>query len=330
MRLLVLGGTSFVGRHIVEAALDEGHEVTLFNRGRTNPGLFPDCERRAGDRREGDYASLAQGEWDALVDVNGYFPRAVREAAAAVDGRVGHYTFVSTCSVYADVGDGPVSEDHALATVDDPTTEEVDNETYGGLKVLCEQAVSDLFGQRSTIIRPGIVAGPHDPTDRFTYWVRRAAQGGVVAAPGRPDQAVQAVHGRDQGDFIVKATAEGLSGAFNTVGPSTPLELAGLIAACAAAAGTEIEVEWIDEAFLEASDREVHFPFYIPTSMDYDGLFRCSPARAEAHGFHNRTTEETAADTLAWDRGRLAEGHVMAGVPTAEEEAALIEEWRRR
>ncbi|HEX9968623.1 MAG TPA: NAD-dependent epimerase/dehydratase family protein, partial [Acidimicrobiales bacterium] len=139
MRMLVLGGTSFVGRHIVEAALDAGHHVTLFNRGRTNPGLFDGVEERHGDREAGDYASLPEGSWDAVVDVNAYYPRAVRQAVAALEGRVGHYTFVSTCSVYALGGDGPVDESHPLATVDDPDTEVVDNETYGGLKVLCEQ-----------------------------------------------------------------------------------------------------------------------------------------------------------------------------------------------
>jgi 2'-hydroxyisoflavone reductase len=320
MRILVLGGTSFVGRHIVEAAVDAGHDVTLFNRGKTNPGLFSDLDQRHGDRKAGDYSSLHGGSWDAAVDVNAYIPRAVREVVAALDGQVGHYTFISTCSVYADPGDGPVDEDAPLATVADPTTEDVDNETYGGLKVLCEQAAAEAFPGRCTIIRPGIVGGPHDPSDRFTYWVRRGAQGGAILAPNRPDQPVQVVHGRDQGDFVVKATVEGLDGPFNTVGPSEPLDFAGMIAACA---GPSADVAWVDEAFLQ--ERGVHLPMHLPSGVGIDGLFRCSPAKAQAHGFVNRPIAATVADTLAWDQTR---DEPMKGVPSAEEESTLIADWR--
>ncbi|MDQ1439311.1 MAG: hypothetical protein QOK43_2940 [Acidimicrobiaceae bacterium] len=325
MRFLVLGGTSFVGRHIVEAALDAGPQVTLFNRGRTNPGLFDQCDQRHGDRKVGDYDSLRDGEWDAVIDVNAYWPRAVREVVAALGARVGHYTYISTCSVYAEPGEGPVDESHPLATVTDPTTEDVDGETYGGLKALCEGEAALAFPGQCTVIRPGIVAGPHDPTDRFTYWVRRASRGGTVLAPNRRDQPVQVVHARDQADFIVSATAAGLDGPFNTVGPSEPLTFATMIEACAAAAGTSVEVAWVDEPFLR--ERETHVPLYIPSGMGIDGLFRCSPAKAESHGFRNRPIVETAADTLAWDRTR-DQSVPMAGVPTPEEEARLIADWR--
>ena len=314
-----------MGRHIVEAALAGGHEVTVFNRGKTNPGLFEGVEERHGDRKEGDYASLSEGSWDAVIDVNAYYPRAVREAVAAVKGRADHYTFISTCSVYAGPGEGPVDESHPLAVVSDPTTEEVDNETYGGLKVLCEQEAAAAFPGRCTVVRPGIVAGPHDPTDRFTYWVRRAARGGAVLAPNRRDQPVQVVHARDQADFIVAATAAGLDGAYNTVGPS--VSLASLIEACASAAGTSgsLEVAWVDEPFLQ--EREVHVPLYIPSGMGIDGLFRCSSAKAEAAGFRNRPLVETAADTLAWDRTR-DQSAPMPGGPTPEQEAEVIAAWR--
>ena len=323
--MLVLGGTSFVGRHIVEAALAAGHEVTLFNRGKTNPGLFAECEQRHGDRKEGDYASLADGSWDALVDVNAYYPRAVEQVVEAVGSRVGHYAFISTCSVYKEPGDAVVDEDFPLATVEDPSTEEVTNESYGGLKVLCEQAVEKAFGDKSTIIRPGIVGGPHDPTDRFTYWVRRAAGGGVLLA-ARPEQPVQVVNARDQGDFVVRSCVEGLSGPFNTVGPSEPMTMKSMIEACAAAAGQSVEIEWVDDEFVAA--KEIHLPLHIPAEANYDGLFKCSPARAESNGFVQRPIQETAAETLAWDRTR--DGSPMQGVPTAEAEAALVEEWRSR
>jgi 2'-hydroxyisoflavone reductase len=323
VRLLVLGGTSFVGRHIVDAALAGGHDVTLFNRGRSNPGLFEQCERRVGDRQTGDYASLAVGSWDAVIDVNAYWPRAVREVAAAVGPRVGHYTFISTCSVYDSPGDGPVDESHPLKGAEDPDTETVTNETYGGLKVLCEREAAAAFGGRCTVIRPGLVAGPFDPTDRFTYWVRRLARGGVVAAPSRPDQPVQVVHARDQGDFVVQATVDGRDGPFNTVGPSTPLTLGGLLNG----AGADVEVEWIDEAFLR--ERRVRFPLHLPRGLGADGLFRCSSDRATAAGFRNRPIEETVADTRTWDQGRDQDEPLAEG-PSAEQEAALVDEWRAR
>jgi 2'-hydroxyisoflavone reductase len=327
MRLLVLGGTSFVGRHIVDSALAGGHDVTLFNRGKTNPGLFPECESLVGDRVAGDYASLAGGSWDALIDVNAYFVRQVREAAAAVGGRVGHYTFISTGSVYDNPGDGPVDEDHERATVDDPAGEDVSHRNYGGLKALCEDEVRTLFGARSTIVRPGIVAGPHDPTERFTYWVRRMARaardGGSVAAPARPDQPVQIVHARDLADLVVGATAAAAPGPFNGVGPDSPVTLASVLAACAAASGVEADIAWIDEAVL--ADRKVGLPLWLPSGMGIDGLFRCTNDRARAAvGFSNRPVEETAADTLAWDRGRDGFPGDLAGTPSAADEAALL------
>lgn len=314
-----------MGRHIVEAALARGHDVTVFNRGQTAPGVFGgEVEELRGDRKEGDYSSLASGSWDGVVDVNAYYPRAVREAVSAVKGRADHYTFISTCSVYAEVGEGPVDESHQLAQVEDPSTEVVDGETYGGLKVLCEQAAAEAFPGRCLVIRPGIVAGPWDPTDRFTYWVRRAARGGAALAPARPDQPVQVVHGRDQADFIVAGIEAGLDGPFNTVGPS--VTLSEMIAACAEAAGTagSLEVVSVDEAFLH--ERKVHVPLYIPSGMGIDGLFRCSPAKAEGAGFRNRPLVDTAADVLAWDRDRGEPE--MEGVPTADEEAELLAAWR--
>jgi 2'-hydroxyisoflavone reductase len=299
MKLLMLGGTGFVGRHITEAALDAGHEVTLFNRGKTNAEVFPAARRLVGDREAGDLAALATGEWDAVVDVNAYIPRRVREAVAALDGRVGHYTFISTVSVYEAKPSGPLVEgESALGVLDDPTTEDVDNDTYGPLKVLCEQEAQSAFAGRCTVIRPGIVAGPWDPTERFTHWVRACASDAVVRAPARPDQPVQVVHARDQADFVVKASLEGIDGVFNTVGPSTPLTFASMLAACGEAAGRTIEIEWVDEAAAKAE--KLVAPLYLPSSAGIDGLFEASSARAEAAGLVNRPIVETAADTLEW------------------------------
>ena len=330
MRILMLGGTGFVGRHITEAALDAGHDVTIFNRGQTNSDLFPQATRLTGDRSTGDLESLRGGEWAAVVDVNAYIPRVVREAVAALDGRVGHYTFISTVSVYVH---GPskggavrVDESAPLERLEDPTTEVVTNDSYGGLKVLCEEEVQAAFGSSATIVRPGIVGGPHDPTDRFTWWVRRAARGGEMLVPDRPDQPVQVVHGRDQGDFVVAVTAAGVGGVFNSVGPSEPLTLRGLVEACASAAGSSVEPVWVSESFV--AEHAIPFPLYLPSEAGIDDLFEASPAAAKAAGLRNRPIVDTAADTLAWDRTRPEQSSMGPGTLSAEREAALLEAWR--
>ena len=330
MRLLLLGGTGFVGRHITEAALAAGHDVTLFNRGRTNAALFEGAARLTGDREAGDVAALATGEWDAVVDVNAYTPRRVREAIEVLDGRVGHYTFVSTVSVYVhgpSTG-APVDESAPLEQLADPSTEAVTNESYGGLKVLCEQEVQRAFPDAHTIVRPGIVGGPHDPTDRFTWWVRRAARGGEMLVPDRPEQPVQVVHGRDQGDFVVAATEARTVGAFNSVGPSAPLTLRGLVDACAQAAGADVDPVWVPESFV--AEHQIPFPLYLPSEVGIDNIFEASSAAAEAAGLRNRPIVETAADTLAWDRTRPDQSAMGPGTLDPGREAELLEVWRGR
>lgn len=325
-RFLILGGTGFVGRHITEAALDAGHHVTLFNRGRSNPDAFTGVDQRVGDRQTGDLASLeGNDEWDVCVDVNAYVPRAVHEACKVLDGRVGHYTYISTVSVYQPTEKGPVDEDFPTLTLDEPT-EQVDNRTYGPLKVLCEEAALEAFPANCTVVRPGIVAGPYDPTDRFTYWVRRGAQGGEVLAPNRPAQPVQVVHARDQADFVVKASVEGIHGQFNSVGPTEPLTLRGMIEACAEAAGSSVTIEWVDEEFLR--EQQAGVPLYVPSAAGVDGLFEASSARARAAGLVNRSIVETARDTLAWDRTR-DQSQAIGGM-SREREAELLAAWRAR
>ena len=330
MRLLLLGGTGFVGRHITEAALDAGHDVTLFNRGQTNAGLFEGAARLTGDRESGDLAALTTGEWDAVVDVNAYTPRRVREAIAALDGRVGHYTFISTVSVYVHGPStaAPVDESAPLERLEDPSTEQVTGETYGGLKVRCEEEVQAAFPTSSSIVRPGIVGGPHDPTDRFTWWVRRAARGGEMLVPDRPEQPVQVVHGRDQGDFVVALTAAGTCGAFNSVGPSERLTLRSLVEACAEAAGSSVEPVWVPESFV--AEHQIPFPLYLPTEAGIDNIFEASSSAAEAAGLRNRPIVETAADTLAWDRTRPDQSSMGPGTLAPEREAELLDLWRSR
>ena len=247
MRILILGGTSFIGRAIVEDALGTGADVTLFSRGKTGADLFPDLIRLTGDRDNDDYAALreAGGRWDAVVDCSGYVVRHVDQAMDALDGRVGRYLFISSHAVYRQEGLEPgATEDtpRRLPRRDADVVEELTNETYGPAKVACEDDVLARYGSNATIVRPGKVAGPHDPSDMFTYWVRRAAAGGRIALPGDPAQPSQVIDSRDLARLVVQLLVDDRPGAFQAVGPAEPVTLGGLIEACARAAGTQIEI----------------------------------------------------------------------------------------
>ena len=315
MDVLVLGGTSFVGRAVVAELLARGHAPTLFSRGITNPDLFPEAARRVGDRDAGDYASLADGSWDAVVDVSAYHPRHVNEAMSAVSG--GRYLFVSTVSVY-DLArapeDGLDETAPLLAEVRD--TEEVTGATYGGLKVACEVDVLTRLGDRATVVRPGIVAGPHDTTDRFTYWARRAAQGGRVAVPGRLEQPVQVVDSRDLARLCVQLLDDDRPGTFNAVGPAVPVSLGELVTTCAAAAGTTVEL-----VSVPTPAQEPGFPLCLGDPAG-DRMFRASAAAARAVGLTATPLLQTARDTADWDRDRGAPA--IARGFTAEQEAAAL------
>ena len=316
MRILVLGGTSFVGRAVVDQALADGHDVTLFSRGRTGSELFPDVERRRGDRDSGDYPALLEGSWDAVVDVSGYVPRHVREASDALHGRVGRYLLISTGSVYdKDRAAEPLTED-APRLEPERGTEEITGDTYGPLKVACEDDVRERWGDAATVVRPGIVAGPHDPTDRFTYWARRAAEGGRLALPARPEQPVQVVDSRDLARLVVALLVADRPGVYNAVGPAEPMTLAQLVTTCAEAAGAEVELVPVDPAAVPPG-----FPLVL-ADPSWDVMFRRSAERARAAGLTATPLVETARDVQRWDaeRGRPP---LTAGL-TRTQEAELL------
>jgi 2'-hydroxyisoflavone reductase len=300
MRLLVLGGTKFLGRAVSEAALAAGHELTLANRGRTNPELFPDAERVQVDLA-GDLGPLAGRRWDAAVDLDPtQLPRLTRRRAEAL--AVEHYVFVSTISVYADPS-RPVGEGSPLLEPPEPEPEAFDAEHYGGLKVGSERAVQDVLGERCAIVRPGLIIGPHDPTDRFTYWPRRLAEGGDVLAPGDPDAPLQLVDARDLGAWLVQVAAERIAGVFNATGPAEPLTLGETLARVAAAVGGDVRLVWTDEQpILDAGVQPwMELPLWLP-GTDADGLMRADISRAMAAGLRFRPLAETARDTLGWSR----------------------------
>jgi 2'-hydroxyisoflavone reductase len=283
LKLLVLGGTKFLGRAAVEAALARGHEVTLLNRGVTNPELFPETEKLRCDLTAG--VDVGGRTWDAAIDLD-----PTQRAGQYVDAfrdKVGHYVFVSTISVYSDFSQ-PVDEGSQLY---EPSEE------YGGLKVASERAVQEAFGGRCAIARPGLIVGPHDPTDRFTYWPRRLAEGGDVLAPGSPDQPLQIVDARDLGAWLITVAELRTAGVFNATGPAEPLTLGRALERIAPGA----RVVWADEqAVIDAGvEPWTELPLWAPGD-DFAWLCRVDISRALAAGLTFRPLEETARDTLAW------------------------------
>jgi nucleoside-diphosphate-sugar epimerase len=300
MKLLVLGGTKFLGRHAVDAALAGGHDATIFTRGQTNPELFPEVEHLRGDR-DGGLDALQAGRWDGVIDTSGYVPRIVRQSAELLQDQVGRYVFVSSISVYKDFS-GPITEESPVAELEDQANEEI-LENYGALKAACERVVEEVYGDRSARVRAGLIVGPYDPTDRFTYWPRRIALGGEVLGPGDPDAPVQFVDARDLAAWLVRLALEGPGGTYNATGPAQLLTFGQLLDRMRKAIGSDAGVVWLDdERVLEAGVQAwSELPLWLPGS-DYAGMARADISRALAAGLTFRPVEETIVDTLAWDR----------------------------
>jgi 2'-hydroxyisoflavone reductase len=301
MRILILGGTLFLGRALAQAASARGHEVTLFNRGRHTDASSSGVETLIGDR-DGRLDALLGRSWDAVIDTSGYVPRLVRASAELLAGAVDRYVFVSSVSVYADFS-SPIDESSPLAAMPDETLEEVTGATYGPLKVLCERAVEKIFPGRALIVRPGLIVGPHDPTVRFSYWTGRVARGGEVLAPGEPQTPVQLIDVRDLSEWIVWMIEAGQAGVFNATGPDYTLTMGGLLESCREASGSDARFTWLDEEFL--SRRGVlpwtHLPLWMPMSWESRRYFhRVQIDRALAAGLAFRPLVETARDTLVW------------------------------
>ncbi len=326
MQLLILGGTTFLGRHLVELALDQGHTVTLFNRGRTNRQLFPTVERLHGDRLT-DLAPLRGRRWDAVVDTSGYTPKAVADAADLLAPAVDRYVFISTISVYADFGRLHMDERAPVARLEDPFAAELSNDTYGALKAHCEDAVVDALGDRSLVLRPGLIVGPYDPTDRFTYWPVRWQRGGELLAPAPPDAPVQFIDARDLAQFTLHMLTSGQTGVYNVTGPNVRTTFSDLFAACQAVTGVTPELAWVTPSFLQAHAVTpfVELPLWVPA--DSPGLLTVDCARAVAAGLQTRPLAATIADTLAWHATRPADTVLRAGLSPARE-SELLASWR--
>lgn len=341
LRILILGGTGFIGPHQVRYAVDRGHHVTLFNRGRTNPGLFkglPNVEERTGDRapNPGDYRSLADGRWDVVVDNPTTRPRWVREAAAAVKGRADHYVFISTISVYAANDTPGADESAAVATTKTPDVESGPEfpPLYGPLKALAEQEAQKAFPGKATIIRPGLIVGVGDATDRFTYWPVRVARGGEVLAPPASDP-VQIIDARDLAEWTIRCCEQKVYGVFNATGPRARFTVGQMLEGIRAVTGSTATFTHVPAEFLEAQEPSVNawsdLPVWVPPVGETAGFTQRSIAKAVAAGLTFRPFADTVKETLAfYDRqSDERKAQLRAGLAPARE-AQVLAAWKAR
>ena len=329
-RILILGGTGYLGPATIEAALARGHEVSMFNRGRTRPGLFPNVEHLLGDRDpdkgEGINA-LRNRKWDAVIDNSGYFPRQVGASAKLLAPNAGQYIFISSISVYEDNGPENQDESAKLATTPDPTVETMSDAVYGPLKALSEKAAFDAFQGRAAIVRPGFIVGPDDPSGRFTYWPVRVDRGGEVLAPGAPSDPLQTIDVRDLGAWLITLVEENTRGTFNACGPKDRLAWGDVLASCRKATATANSLTWIPADWLRRE--RVSFPIWVPYLGGSRGFHTWSNARAVKAGLKFRPHGETVADTLKWYKSQPADGRTKLAGPAAEREAELLAKWKQ-
>jgi 2'-hydroxyisoflavone reductase len=327
-RILILGGTSFLGPALVEAARARGDVVTLFNRGKTNPGRFTDVEQLHGDRN-GKLEALAGRRWDVVIDTSGYVPRIVRMSAELLAPSVERYVFVSSISVYDEAIPAGSDESAKIAQLPDPATEDV-RASYGALKAACERAAEAAMPGRVLVVRPGLIVGPDDPTDRFTYWPVRLSEAGEVLAPGTGDDPIQVVDVRDLGSWMVAMADRRATGIFNAVGPASRTSMGAMLDACQPAAGPKAALTWVPWPFLEKEKVEPwgDMPVWIPAGGPESGMSQVSIARAVAAGLRFRPLQETARDTLSWWNGLPLErrARLKAGI-SREREKQVLAAW---
>jgi len=333
-RILILGGTGFLGPATIEIAQARGHKVTMFNRGKTRPDLFPGVEKLHGDRdpkKDEGLKALETGTWDAVIDNSGYYPRMVGASAALLAPRTRQYLYISSISAYKEPNPENGTEDAPLATMPDPTLENMGKsyEYYGSLKALCEQAAQKAMPGRTTVIRPGYIVGPDDPTGRFTYWPVRFDRGGEIAVPGAPMDPVQIIDVRDLAAWLVLLVEQGTMGVFNACGPEKKLPWGDLIAACQKVGSPTAKAIWIP-ASLVAKQEGFEFPIWAPYEGDTKGFSTWRNDRAVKAGLRFRPAAETVKDTLAWfkTQEQLEKGRNKLAGPSAEQEAKLLAAWK--
>ena len=327
MRLLILGGTVFLGRHIVHCALERGHDITLFNRGIHNPDLFPDVERLRGDRTI-TLEPLQGRSWDAVIDPSGQTPPSVRASAQLLARKSERYVFISSLSVLADTSQPGADESAPVEALPAGETEEFSIEKYGALKALCEQATRDAFGERAVIVRPGLIVGPDDPSDRFTYWPHRVAEGGEVLAPGKPENGIQIIDVRDLAYWTLAMAEGGPSGTYHATSPAGMMTMGDVVETSREVAGSDASFTWVPDEFL--LEQEVgpwmELPLWIPDAPEMRGFYATSVQRAIDAGLRFRPLRDTIRATLDWDRTRPEDTERKAGLDR-DKETRVLDAW---
>jgi 2'-hydroxyisoflavone reductase len=323
MNILMVGGTRFLGKALVEAALKQGFRITLFNRGQTNPDWFPEVEKIRGDRNH-DLSALENRSWDAVIDTCAYFPRQVRTLLAGLGNAIGHYTLISSISVYADFSQPGLVEDSPLAVLADPEVEQITNDTYGGLKVLCEQFAEATLPNKVLTIRPGLIVGPFDLSDRFTYWPARVAKGGEILCPDSPDWYTQVIDVRDLAGWTLDLATAGVTGIFNATGPDYRLTFGDVLETSRKVSGSDAWYTWASTDFLLENGVEPwsQLPLWLP-GPENAGADQVNIAKSLAHGLSFRPLEQTVRDTLAWEASRPQDHPWRAGLDPDRERELL-------
>jgi 2'-hydroxyisoflavone reductase len=338
LKILIMGGTRFLGPHFVEAARKNGHKISLFNRGKTNPGLFKDArygdiEQLQGDRKS-DLSALENKTWDVVLDTSAYLPGDVTRSATLLANAVNHYVIISTISVYAKLDTPGMDESAPLAVLSDPNVDTVTNETYGGLKALSEQAAEKVMPGKVTVVRPGLIVGPGDNTDRFTYWPVRAARGGDILAPESPDAPTQFIDVRDLANFLLHLIEQKTLGTFNADAQPGKLTMGKVLNACLKMAPKKSKLVWVPVDFLEENKVApwMDLPCWLPAKGDDAGFGRLSAKKALAAGLMYRPLSNTVRDTLTWWNARSPEERAKpagAGI-SAESEAEVLAKWKAK
>jgi 2'-hydroxyisoflavone reductase len=326
--VLIFGGTGFIGPHFVRELHAGGHKVTLFNRGKRNPGLFPDVETLIGDRNVANSVDVLKGrKWDVVIDDSGYFPGQVTASTSMLKDNVQHYIFVSSISAYADMTPAGIDEDYKLASLDDPDAKQITEKNYGGLKAACEQIVEKTFGTRQAVIRPTYIVGPGDHTDRFTYWPWRVARGGEMFVPGAPEDPIQFIDVRDLAEFMRRCVEERIGGRYNLCNPAGAVTMGDLLETSKRVTQANTKFRWAPLKFLEENKllESGELTTWSPPTGEYAGASLVSSARAVSKGLRFRNVETTVRDLLAWHEQRPADQKqkLRAGM-TPEREAELL------
>lgn len=327
MKILILGGKRFLGIALVEAALQAGYIPTLFNRGLTNPELFPQVQNLIGDR-EDDLRALKGRKWDAVIDTSGFVPRIVKQSASYLSGKCGLYVFISTMSVYQNFRTPDITEDYTLAQLEDPDDEDFSGDAYGPLKALCEYEIQQNFDGKVLVLRPGLMVGPNDPTDRFTYWPWRVSLGGKILAPAPPSSNLQFIDVRDLAEFIIRLTENQTEGVYNVTGPKKPATMGSLLVASREASLSDASFVWVEETFLLNAGVTpwVDLPLWIPSSdPEFTGFYNININKALKVGLKFRPLSQTVSDTLTWLKTRPEIKKLKVGMDIARETELLFQ-----